>query len=224
MMMLENYKFDYTVEYTVIPLCLGITMLEFRGPGIHEFREGPFVNGYKERWDLWPDELTSERPSEEVQTKYVEEMLSIVHKDILPYFQKMDTSDACFDDWNKGEQIDHSGLLHLKVGNYEKALAAMQKVLKQEREALQHYNSDPDDPYLIKKQIKLKRIKESEAERAIEGMKAWEIKTRTIIDEYTCMIEALTNGDMAYFDKIFAENEAKARMHLLNPSKYMQKG
>ena len=53
MLMFNNWDSDYTVEYAVRPLSLGLQSLEVGGLGIHEFRKGYFPNESK-HWELHP--------------------------------------------------------------------------------------------------------------------------------------------------------------------------
>ena len=221
MMMLDNWDSRYTVNYGVQPLCLGLTSLEFDGRTIHEYRKGDFDIGHRE-WEVFCH-FAGEKASNEELGKYVDEMLSIVHSHVMPYFERRVDWQSWLNQFYKRDGTEYDAWIEIKVGNYEKAIPTIQKQLERKQAVLQIYYADPDDPYGLKKMIKNKIIKEKDFDLILEKHIASENEVRKDIEKLTRYIKLLSIPDTEYFDKIFAENETKSREYLSNPRKYKQK-
>ena len=127
-------------------------------------------------------------------------------------------------DHNRERWGSHLGWFDIRVGDYDKAISILKKRLEERQTSLRLHYSNPDDPYGVKKSIEKGLIKEKDLDWALE--KHIEAKNRTCEDikKFTHLIELLSIPDTEYFEKVFAENEAKTREYLSNPRKYKQKG
>ena len=219
MLMLSNWDSDYTIEHQIRPLCLELQDLEVAGNAIHEYRKGDFQHKSKQ-WQIRPCPYTGEKPPDEVLESYVDEMLSIVHAHLIPYFDSV----TDWESWLKKQKDGHYGVWTLiKLGEYEKASIIYQKRIDQNQDRLQRYHADPDDPYELKKDIQLKLIKEKNYDFFLARRIAAEIKALEDIESYTKMLERLSIPDTDYFEKVFAENITKNLEYLDNLRKYKQK-
>jgi len=220
--MLNNWDSDYTVEYIVTPLCLGVDDLSFSGETIHEFRKGIFQNNDK-YWRTCPCPFTGEKPSDELLEKYVDEMLSIVHSHIMPIFGEITNCESWFNYRSKKGWVNHGLWADIKAGNYKKAIPTLQKWLEARQATIQSLNNNPDDPYNLKQRVQMGIIREKDLCWVLEKYIASEKRLREDIKNYTHLIERLSIPDTEYFDEVFAEKEASAREYLSNPRKYKKK-
>jgi len=137
-LMLRNQDTDYTIDFAIWPLCLGVSDLYCEGQGIDEFRKSGFQNENYKYWEI-KSPLTDQRHSTRILEKYVDEMLAIVISHVMPVFEKINSWDLWFDDLDK-KGVRHGYLSYVKAGDFEKAISSINVIIQENLSAHKNYD------------------------------------------------------------------------------------
>jgi len=196
-LMLNNQDNAYTVHFGITPLFIKIQNLHIEGHEIHHLRKDGFMRvpgficGDKLWYNYCPFAMTKLSTTD--GEKVADEMLDIIITHVFPILERGNNCMAGSIEMRKyyefvcdihdiplpanNDILYISHYCYIKLGEYENAIALLQKRMQASEHWKKFYSKD---------------------------------------------FELLTAGNIEYFDKLFAENEAKSREYLSNPRKYKQ--